>query len=93
MVASVKKVVLDVLKPHKPNGLEFSSTLAEKCPDCRVSFDVQAVDENTESVVIVIEGDDLQYDVIAETIHNMGGSVHSIDQVEVINPRRKKTGQ
>lgn len=91
MAITVTKIVLDVLKPHKPNGLEFASALAKKCPDSRVYLDVEAVDENTESVVIVIEGDDLQYDIIAETVQTMGGSIHSIDQVEVVNHRTAGT--
>lgn len=82
---TVRKIVLDVLKPHRPNGLEFASLLAEKCPESIVNLNVNAVDENTESVVIVIEGDDLHYDVILAAIQEMGGSVHSIDEVEVLH--------
>ena len=28
----IKKIVFDVLKPHRPTGLEFASAVAEKCP-------------------------------------------------------------
>ncbi len=82
---TVKKVVLDVLKPHKPNGLEFATLLSEKCPESLINLSVSAVDENTESVVLVIEGDSLEYERILATIQEMGGSVHSIDEVEVLN--------
>lgn len=81
----VTKIVLDVLKPHQPNGLEFASLLAQQCPDCVINLNVDAVDENTESVALVIEGDNLNYDVILASIQEMGGSVHSIDEVEVVN--------
>lgn len=79
----VKRIVLDVLKPHQPNGLEFAKAIAEHGADYRVTFTVQAVDEKTETVQIIIEADDINFDIIAATIANLGGSLHSIDEVEV----------
>lgn len=79
----VKRIVLDVLKPHQPNGLEFTSAIAEQSPGTLVKLTVIEVDEKTETVVIVIEGQDLRYNAITEAISNMGGTVHSIDEVEV----------
>ena len=84
-MVQVKKLVLDVLKPHSPNSLEFASAIAECGPDYRVTFDVQEVDEKTETVVIVVEGEDIQFDGLADTITRLGGSLHSIDQVEVVS--------
>ncbi len=81
----VTRIVLDVLKPHRPNGLEFASLLAQKCNDCIVDLNVDAVDERTESVVLEIEGGNLDYQTILAAIQEIGGSVHSIDQVRVIN--------
>ena len=80
---SVKRIVLDVLKPHQPNGLEFTSAIAEQSPGARVKLTVTEVDEQTETVVIVIEGEGLRYNEITEAISSMGGTVHSIDEVEV----------
>jgi len=79
----VKRIVLDVLKPHQPNGLEFTSAIAEQSPGARVKLTVIEVDEQTETVLIDIEGQDLRYNEITEAISNMGGTVHSIDEVEV----------
>ena len=79
----VKRIELDVLKPHQPNGLEFTSAIAEQSPGARVKLTVIEVDEQTETVVIDIEGQDLRYNEITEAISNMGGTVHSIDEVEV----------
>lgn len=82
-MVSIRRIILDVLKPHYPDCLAFTSAIAEKSPGTRVELTVDEIDEKTESVVIVIEGDNLDYDVISEVISNMGGSVHSIDKVEV----------
>jgi len=86
-MVKVKRIVLDVLKPHQPNGLEFASTIAEQVPGAGVKLTVTAVDEKTETVVIIIEGDGLSYDVIHDVISSQGGSIHSIDEVEVQSGR------
>ncbi len=78
-----RKLVLDVLKPHQPDALDFSSALADLGADYCVKLTVTEVDENTESTIVTIEGADIHFDIIKETIEKMGASVHSIDEVEV----------
>ncbi|PIR01409.1 MAG: hypothetical protein COV66_01205 [Nitrospinae bacterium CG11_big_fil_rev_8_21_14_0_20_45_15] len=82
-MAKVKRIVLDVLKPHHPSALEFAKAIADQENQCNVKLTVEEVDEKTESIVLVIEGEDIQFDGIVDTIKNLGGSVHSIDGVEV----------
>ena len=79
----VKKIVLDVLKPHQPNALEFSQAIAEVGNDYLVRLTVLEVDENTETVQIEIEGSAIDFNAIDSSITTMGGSLHSIDVVEV----------
>lgn len=79
----VKRIVLDVLKPHQPNALEFAQGIAQLGADYHVQLEVVEVDEKTESTVITIEGNALAMQQIEEAITTMGGSVHSIDEVEV----------
>jgi hypothetical protein len=86
----IKRVVLDVLKPHQPNVLEFASAIADKHSGCRVKITVTEVDEKTETTVISIESDDIPYEAIVETITSLGASVHSIDEVEVSLPPRSE---
>jgi hypothetical protein len=82
-MVSVKKLVLDVLKPRRPNALEFSQTLAAVGADYRVHLTVLEVDENTETLRVVLDGGALDFEAIQTVIDTMGGSVHSIDEVEV----------
>jgi hypothetical protein len=84
-MVSVKKVVLDVLKPHQPNALEFSQAIAKVGTDYRVHLTVLEVDENTETLQIEIEGSAIDFDAIQASINDLGGSLHSIDEVEVQN--------
>ena len=82
-MAKVKRVVLDVLKPHNPSALDFAKTIADQGIGCMVKLTVEEVDEKTESIILVIEGEDIPFDAIVGSIKNLGGSLHSIDGVEV----------
>jgi hypothetical protein len=79
----VKRLVLDVLKPHQPNALEFSQALARAGGDYRVCITVLEVDEKTETLKVVVEGDAIDFDAVQAGISDLGGSLHSIDEVEV----------
>ena len=79
----VKRLILDVLKPHQPNALEFSRAIASAGGDYRVCITVLEVDESTETLQIVIEGDAIDFEAVQAGISDLGGSLHSIDEVEV----------
>jgi hypothetical protein len=82
---AVKRMVLDVLKPHQPNALDFSRTIAEVGDDYRVRLTVIEVDENTETLQMVVESQAIDFEAVLSSINAMGGSLHSIDEVEVLN--------
>ena len=82
-MTKTRKLVLDVLKPHQPDALAFSTALAELGEDYHVKLVVTEVDENTESTMVTIEGTDIAFNDIKTAIEKMGASVHSIDEVEV----------
>jgi len=84
-MVSVKKLVLDVLKPHQPNALEFAETLASVGSDHRVHLTVLEVDENTETLRVIVQGEMLDFTALQTAIAKMGGSLHSIDEVEVLS--------
>ena len=82
-MTKTRRIVLDVLKAHQPNALDFSSTLADLGADYRVKLTVTEVDKKTESTIVTIEGSDIHFENIKTAIEKMGASVHSIDEVEV----------
>ena len=82
-MAVVTRIVLDVLKPHQPNALIFASQLADLGESYRVNLLVQEVDDKTQSIVVNISGERLDFEAITRHIESMGGSVHSIDEVDV----------
>lgn len=81
----VRRVVLDVLKPHQPNALEFSRALASVGDGYRVRLTVVEMDEKTETLELEVEADSIDLEAIESAISSMGASLHSIDQVEVLN--------
>ena len=83
-MARVQRLVLDVLKPHQPNSLSFARTIAGVGEAYRVEIKVLEVDEKTETLQVMIEGDDLDFDTISATISDSGASLHSIDEVSVV---------
>jgi len=79
----VKKIVLDVLKPHQPNALDFSQSIAKVGSDYRVHLIVLEMDENTETIQMEVTGEAIDFEAVQAAIKNLGGSLHSIDEVEV----------
>lgn len=84
-MASLKRIILDILKPHQPNVLEFSQRIALEGSGYHVHLTVEEVDEQTETLRVVIEGDNIDFDSIQKAISDMGASLHSIDEVEVVD--------
>ena len=84
-MVSVKRVMLDVLKPHQPDSLEFSQAIARAGEDYRVCLTVIEMDENTETLQLEVEGGSIDFESVVSAITDMSGSLHSIDQVEVKN--------
>jgi hypothetical protein len=84
-MVTVKRIMLDVLKPHQPNALEFSQAIARVGRDYRVTLTVLEMDEETQTLQLEVEGSEIDFDAIEAAIASMGGSLHSIDQVEVQN--------
>ena len=82
---AVKRIILDVLKPHQPNALEFCQAIAKAGHDYRVKLTVKEIDEKTETLEVEVAGNSLDFELIQQTISDNGGSLHSIDEVEVEN--------
>ena len=82
---TVNRIVLDVLKPHTPNILDFAGTIAEAVYGCEVAVTVTEVDEKTQTTVVLIEGESIEYARVVEVITHLGASIHSIDEVTVVS--------
>ncbi len=81
MPGGIRRIVLDVLKPHTPRLTDLALMLSRDARVIGVNLSVKEVDANTESITITLEGDNLQFDSIKEILEAAGAVVHSIDQV------------
>lgn len=81
MTSSIRRLVLDVLKPHEPSIHEFAVAVVD-CPGVDgVNVVLVETDRDVQTLKFTIEGDDINLTAIEEAVDAIGGSVHSIDQV------------
>jgi hypothetical protein len=80
MEAKIRRIVLDLLKPHDPSIIELSQRLASLPQADGVNISIYEVDRQVENAKITVEGSELDYATILEIIEDAGGTVHSIDE-------------
>jgi len=80
-LTEIKRLVLDVLKPHHPSIVEVSKRLSVVEGVSGVNCSVYEVDQETESIKVTLEGPSINYDQVLETIESVGAAVHSVDVV------------
>lgn len=81
MSQSLKRLVLDVLKPHKPNLPLLAENLSNVKGVEGVNLSLVEIDKHTENIKITIEGNGVIYQDVVEVIEKAGGTVHSVDEV------------
>ncbi|MCY4730680.1 DUF211 domain-containing protein [Natronomonas gomsonensis] len=78
---AVRRLVIDVLKPHEPSLLEFTTQLADIESVEGVTSSLIELDQEVQNIKLTFEGEDVSFETIEEHIETLGGTVHSIDQV------------
>jgi len=81
MPSGVKRLVLDVLKPHVPNLVDIAGLVGKVGGVVGVNISLVEVDSHTESIKVTVEGDNLEFEEVKAALEACGASVHSIDQV------------
>lgn len=81
MMAPIRRIVLDVLKPHEPTILEFAQRATGSDGVEGVNAILVEIDEEVQNIKLTVEGDDIDYEQLKTTIEDLGGSVHSIDEI------------
>ena len=80
-MANIRRIVLDVLKPHSPNLVALATQLADIDGIDGVDISLKEMDQKVENVKITCEGDSIDYAKVDEVIIQNGATVHSIDKV------------
>jgi hypothetical protein len=80
--ASIRRLVLDVVKPVKgPSIVDVSVELASLDGVEGVNITVKEIDVDTMTLSVTIEGKDIDFKKIEEKLELLGCVIHSIDQV------------
>lgn len=80
-MTGIKRLVLDVLKPHKPSILDLAKAISKLKHVTGVNLSIEEVDTETETIKITVEGNDIDFDELESVIEDMGAVIHSIDEV------------
>lgn len=76
----LRRLVLDVLKPHSPTLPDFAERLSSMPGVEGVNVTLIEIDKDTETLKVTIDGE-LDYAAIRSAIEEWGGVIHSVDEV------------
>lgn len=78
---TVRRLVLDILKPHEPHVVEYAKTTQEIDGVKGVNISLVEIDEEVQNIKITVEGSEIDFDEVKQQIENLGGSIHSVDEI------------
>jgi hypothetical protein len=77
----LRRLVLDVLKPHSPSVVELSQALSKLKGVEAVNIITYEIDQKVENVKIIIGGQEIDFETIKKKLEDFGAVVHSVDEV------------
>ena len=77
----IRRLILDVLKPHKPNVVEVSEALSHLGGVEGVNIIINEIDQKVENAKVIVVGSSISFEEIQKKLEELGATVHSIDQV------------
>jgi len=77
----IRRLVLDVLKPHNPDVIELSETLSRLEGVEGVNIIIYEIDQEVENAKIIIGRNNIDFESVKKKLEEMGATIHSVDQV------------
>lgn len=77
----IRRLVLDVLKPHSPSVVELSEALSSLEGIEGVNIIIYEIDQQVENAKIVVAGNGIDFEEIKRKLEEMGAVIHSVDEV------------
>ena len=77
----IRRLILDVLKPHNPSVVELSEALSHLKGVEAVNVIIYEIDQQVENAKIIIAGNSIDFEIIKEKLEEMGATIHSVDEV------------
>lgn len=80
-MAPIKRLVADVLKPYDLESVDLARRVATIDKVDGANLTLVESDRSTQNVKLTLEGDGIEFETVDETITELGGTIHSVDQV------------
>jgi len=77
----IRRLVLDVLKPHNPGIVDLSKELSELDGVEGVNIITYEIDQKVENVKIILGGSNIDFKMVREKLESLGAVIHSVDEV------------
>ena len=77
----IRRLVLDVLKPHNPSVVELSEALSHLKGVEGVNVIIYEIDQQVENAKVIIAGSSIDFESINQKLEEMGATIHSVDEV------------
>ena len=77
----IRRLVLDVLKPHNPSVVELSEALSYLEGVEGVNVIIYEIDQQVENAKVIIAGSSIDFESIKKKLEEMGATIHSVDEV------------
>ncbi|MFC7249957.1 DUF211 domain-containing protein [Halomicroarcula sp. GCM10025324] len=80
-MVAVRRLVLDVLKPHSPRLTTFTEQVTEAESVAGATVSLVELDQEVQTIKLTLEGESVAYDEVETIVEGLGATVHSIDEV------------
>ena len=81
-MSTLRRLVLDMMKPHELTIVDIADSVADIGPGVSgVNAVLIETDRQVDNVKLTVEGEDVNFERVEGTITDLGGTIHSIDEV------------
>lgn len=80
-MAPIKRIVVDILKPYDLDTIQLAQHVADLDGVVGANVSLLESDRDTQNVKLTIEGDGIRFEDVERVVDDLGGTIHSIDQV------------
>jgi hypothetical protein len=77
----IRRLVLDVLKPHRHTVVEVAEALSHLDGVEGVNVIINEIDQQVENAKIIVVGTSISFEDIKNKLQEFGATIHSIDEV------------
>lgn len=81
MPVTVRRLLLDVLKPRESSIIELSKVICSINGIDEVEVIVSEVDSKTETIKVTIKGSQIEFDAVMKVIEKYGASLKGVDEI------------